>query len=55
MHIPKTEGEFGLATAKYISLGQVQGKIILFVVARRLTEFVANNRYVDMFVQKVGL
>ena len=33
----------------------MQGKIFLAVVARRLTEFMINSKYVDMSVQKGGL
>ena len=53
VYIPKTDGDFGPATGRPISLGNVQGKIFLAVVARRLTEFMINNKYVDMSVQKV--
>ena len=55
VYIPKTDGDFGPATGRPISLGNVQGKIFLAVVARRLTEFMINNKYVDMSVQKGGL
>lgn len=55
VYIPKTDGDFGPATGRPISLGNVQGKIFLAVVARRMTEFMVNNKYVDMSVQKGGL
>ena len=55
VYIPKTAGDFRPATGRPISIGNVQGKIFLAVVARRLTEFMINNNYVDMYVQKNGL
>ncbi|KAL5270090.1 hypothetical protein ACHWQZ_G003546 [Mnemiopsis leidyi] len=55
VYIPKADGDFGPSTGRPISLGNVQGKIFLAVVARRLTEFMVNNKYVDMSVQKGGL
>ena len=55
VYIPKTDGDFGPATGRPISLGNVQGKVFLAVVARRMTEFMVRNKYVDMSVQKGGL
>ena len=47
VYIPKADGYFGPATGRPISLVNVQGKIFLAVVARRLTEFIVNNKYVE--------
>ena len=55
VYIPKTDGDFGPSTGRPISLGNVQGKIFLAVIARRMTDFMVDNKYVDMTVQKGGL
>ena len=55
VYIPKTAGDFGPATGRPISQGNVQGKIHLAVVARRLTEFMVKENTTDISVQKVGL
>ena len=55
VYIPKGEGDFTPATGRPISLGNVQGKIYLGTLARRLTEFVVENGYVDRRIQKGGV
>ena len=55
VYIPKTDGDFGPDTGRPISLGNVQGKVYMSVLAKRLTEFVIQNDYVDTTVQKGGV
>ena len=55
VYIPKGDGNFSPSTGRPISLGNVQGKIYLAILARRLTEFVVENKYVDLSVQKGGV
>ena len=55
VYIPKGDGNFTPATGRPISLGNVQGKIYLAVLAKRLTQFAVDNGYVDLSVQKGGV
>ncbi|XP_063688413.1 uncharacterized protein LOC134821641 [Bolinopsis microptera] len=55
IYIPKADGDFGPSTGRPISLGNIQGKIYLAVLAKRLTNFVVANGYVDLSVQKGGV
>ena len=55
VYIPKGDGNFSPSTGRPISLGNVQGKIYLAILARRLTEFAVENKYVDLSVQKGGV
>ena len=55
VYIPKVEGDFGPSEGRPISLGNVQGKIYMAILAKRLTEYVLQNRYVDTSVQKGGV
>ena len=55
VYIPKSDGDFGPATGRPISLGNVQGKIYMAVLARRLTDFVLQNGNIDLTIQKGGV
>jgi hypothetical protein len=55
VYIPKVEGDFGPSTGRPISLGNVQGKIYMAILAKRLTGYVIQNKYVDTSVQKGGV
>ena len=51
VYIPKENGTFTPETGRPISLGNVQGKIYLAVLAKRLTQYAIENGYVDLSVQ----
>ena len=55
VYIPKENGNFTPETGRPISLGNVQGKIYLAVLAKRLTQYAIENSYVDLTVQKGGV
>ena len=55
VYIPKENGNFTPETGRPISLGNVQGKIYLAVLAKRLTQYAIENGYVDLSVQKGGV
>ena len=55
VYIPKENGDFTPETGRPISLGNVQGKIYLAVLAKRLTQYTIENSYVDLTVQKGGV
>ena len=55
IYIPKADGDFGPSTGRPISLGNIQGKIYLAVLASRLTNYVVSNGFVDLSVQKGGV
>ncbi|KAL5251266.1 hypothetical protein ACHWQZ_G016834 [Mnemiopsis leidyi] len=55
VYIPKSDGDFSPHSGRPISLGNIQGKIYLAVLAKRLTNFVVSNGYVDLSVQKGGV
>ena len=55
VYIPKVEGDFGPSTGRPISLGNVQGKVYMAILAKRLTEYILQNKYVDTTVQKGGV
>jgi len=55
VYIPKSDGDFSPKEGRPISLGNVQGKIYLAVLARRMTSFMINNRFVNTGVQKGGV
>ena len=55
VYIPKSDGDFSPSSGRPISLGNIQGKIYLAVLAKRLTNFVVSNGYVDLSVQKGGV
>ena len=50
VYIPKENGNFTPETGRPISLGNVQGKIYLAVLAKRLTQYAIENGYVDLSV-----
>jgi len=54
VYIPKVEGDFGPSTGRPISLGNVQRKIYMAILAKRLTGFVLQNKFIDTSVQKGG-
>ncbi|MCP3680179.1 MAG: hypothetical protein GY782_08010, partial [Gammaproteobacteria bacterium] len=55
VYIPKVEGDFGPSAGRPISLGNVQGKVYMAILAKRLTEYMLQNKYVDISVQKGGV
>ena len=55
VYIPKKDGNFTPETGRPISLMNVQGKIYLAVIAKRITSYAVNNGYVDTTIQKGGI
>ena len=55
VYIPKADGDFSPSSGRPISLGNIQGKIYLAILAKRLTSFVVSNGYVDLSIQKGGV
>lgn len=53
--IPKEEDSKNINQFRIISLLNVEGKIFFSVAARRLTDFLSNNGYIDTSVQKGGI
>ncbi|XP_061589349.1 uncharacterized protein LOC133454644 [Cololabis saira] len=53
--IPKEESSTTIEQFRIISLLSVEGKIFFSIVARRMTEFLLRNRYIDTSVQKGGV
>ena len=54
-YVPKEENASTLDSFRQISLLSVEGKIFWSVVAKRLTSYFLNNKYVDPSVQKGGI
>ena len=53
--IPKDENSIGVGSFRPISLLNVEGKIFFGVIARRMTSFLLQNKYINMSVQKAGI
>ncbi|XP_053391239.1 uncharacterized protein LOC128554051 [Mercenaria mercenaria] len=53
--IPKEEGSMTLKQFRTISLPNVEGKVLLSVLAKLLTTFMLANNYMDTSVQKGGV
>ena len=53
--IPKEENAGKLGQFRTISLLNVEGKIFMAILARRLTSFFLKNKYIDVSVQKGGI
>lgn len=53
--IPKEENSSTLSQFRTISLLNVEGKIFLALVARRITSFLMKNSYIDTSIQKGGI
>jgi hypothetical protein len=53
--IPKEKNSQSLKQFRTISLLNVEGKIFLAVLARRMTSYLLANNYIDMSVQKGGV
>ena len=53
--IPKEEESKELSQFRTISLLNVEGKIFLAVIARRITKYMLDNGYIDTSVQKGGV
>lgn len=53
--IPKEESSSTTEQFRVISLLSVEGKIFFSILARRLTEFLLRNKYIDTSVQKGGV
>lgn len=53
--IPKEESSSTIEQFRVISLLSVEGKIFFSILARRLTEFLLSNTYIDTSVQKGGV
>ncbi len=53
--IPKEEDSKKIDQFRIISLLSVEGKIFFSIVARRLTDFLSSNGYIDTSVQKGGI
>uniref|UniRef100_A0A8W8L8P9 Reverse transcriptase domain-containing protein n=1 Tax=Magallana gigas TaxID=29159 RepID=A0A8W8L8P9_MAGGI len=54
-YIPKEENSKNLSQFRTISLLNVEGKILLSVMANRMTRYMLDNNYVDVAVQKGGV
>lgn len=54
-YIPKEENSKNLSQFRTISLLNVEGKILLSVMANRMTRYMLDNNYVDIAVQKGGV
>ena len=53
--IPKEENSIGVGSFRPISLLNVEGKILFRVIARRMTSFLLQNKYINTSVQKAGI
>ena len=53
--IPKEKNAKGIGNFRPISLLNIEGKIFFGVLARRLTNFLMNNNYINTAVQKAGI
>ncbi|CAJ1076456.1 uncharacterized protein LOC119779116 [Xyrichtys novacula] len=53
--IPKEEESKNIEQFRTISLLSVEGKLIFSIVARRLTDYLLKNSYIDTSVQKGGI
>ena len=53
--IPKETNAKGIENFRPISLLNVEGKIFFGVIAKRMTDFLIGNRYIDTSVQKAGI
>ena len=53
--VPKEEVSKDIGQFRTISLLNVEGKIFMSVVARRLTPFMTSNGYIDTSAQKGGV
>ncbi|XP_060603696.1 uncharacterized protein LOC132756599 [Ruditapes philippinarum] len=53
--IPKEEEATTLSQFRTISLLNIEGKILLAVLSRRLTSYLLENKYIDIAVQKGGV
>ena len=53
--IPKEEDSKKIGQFRMISLLSVEGKIFFSIVARRLSDFLSSNNYIDTSVQKGGI
>ncbi|KAL9964680.1 hypothetical protein ACROYT_G028355 [Oculina patagonica] len=55
IYLPKEENAKGIAQFRTISLLNIDGKILLGIIAKRVIEFVQINGYVNESVQKAGI
>ena len=55
IYLPKEENAKGIAQFRPISLLNIDGKILLGIIAKRVIEFVQINGYVNESVQKTGI
>lgn len=53
--IPKDENSIKLEQFRAISLLSVEGKIFFSILARRMTDFLLKNKYIDTSMQKGGI
>ena len=53
--VPKEEDSENLGQFRTISLLNVEGKIFLAILSKRLTDYFLNNKYIDVSVQKGGI
>ena len=53
--IPKEENSIGVGSCRPISLVNVEGKIFFGVIARRMTSFFLQNKYINTSVKKAGI
>ena len=54
-YIPKEDGSKAITQFRNISLLNVEGKVFLAVLAKRLTSYLIRNKYIDTSVQKGGM
>jgi hypothetical protein len=55
VYIPKESQARELGQFRPISLLNIDGKVFMSVLARRLTAYVMNNRFIDISIQKAGV
>ena len=55
IYIPKEKDAVGIGNFRPISLLNIEGKIYFGVIARRLTQFLMGNNYIDTSIQKAGI
>ena len=55
IYVPKEDKSTVIGQFRQISLLSIEGKIFYSIVAKRITEFLLKNEYIDTAIQKVGV